>query len=62
MRTAEQVIHDSLQEWNTDEFVELDWNTKAAARVISDLNRAGYIVVPASMFSVEHAPTKQTIG
>jgi hypothetical protein len=49
MRTAEQVIHDSLQEWNTDEFVELDWNTKAAERVLKDLNEAGYIVAPASL-------------
>ena len=56
MRTAEQVIHDSLQEWNTDEFVELDWNTKASTAIIKALNEAGYIVTPASMFSVERAP------
>ncbi|HVR57579.1 MAG TPA: hypothetical protein VMT72_12215 [Pseudolabrys sp.] len=55
-RTPQQVIHDSLQEWNTDEFVELDWNNKAAAAVIKALNNAGYIVAPASMFSVERAP------
>jgi hypothetical protein len=61
MRTAEQVIHDSLQEWNTDEFVELDWNTKAAVRVMKDLNEAGYIVAHASVVSVE-PPTTQTIG
>jgi hypothetical protein len=56
MRTAEQVIHDSLQEWNTDEFVEMDWNTKAAARVIKDLNEAGYIVAPAAAVNIEPAP------
>lgn len=44
-RTSEQVIHDSLQEWNTEQFVELGWNTKAAATVVRDLERAGYRIV-----------------
>jgi hypothetical protein len=54
LRTIEQVIHDSLQEWNVDEFVEIDWNTKAAVQIVKDLNTAGYVVAPASM--PERAP------
>jgi hypothetical protein len=45
-RTPEQVLHDSLQEWNTEEFVDLHWNTRAAKRAVHDLERAGYVVVP----------------
>lgn len=44
-RSAEQVIHDSLQEWNAEEFVEMDWNNKAASAIVKALNEAGYIVV-----------------
>jgi predicted CoA-binding protein len=45
-RTPEQVLHDSLQEWNVEEFVELHWNTKAAKRAIGDLKKAGYTIAP----------------
>lgn len=42
--SAQQAIHDSLQEWNTDEFVELGWNNKAAAAALKALGEAGYVV------------------
>jgi hypothetical protein len=43
-RDAMTVLHDSLQEWNTEEFCKSDWNTKAAQRAIKDLNRAGFFI------------------
>jgi hypothetical protein len=43
--TPEQVIHDSLQEWNTEEFQRLGWNGEAAKRCVADLSRAGFSIV-----------------
>ena len=56
MRDAATVLHDSLQEWNTDEFVELGWNTKAANRAIEDLRRAGFEIVPISPVTPANPP------
>jgi hypothetical protein len=62
MRTAEQVIHDCLREWSIEQFIELEWNNRAAAEIMKALNEVGYIVSvsPASMFSVERAAATQT--
>jgi hypothetical protein len=44
-RTPFQIIHNSLQEWNSDEFVELNWNSKATAAILKGLEDEGYVVV-----------------
>ena len=56
MRTIEQVLHDSLQEWNVEEFAELDWNNRAATAAIKALNDEGYVIAPEAMMPVEPAP------
>jgi hypothetical protein len=46
MRTPREVLHDSLQEWSEEEFMELRWNLRAADAAVKALEKEGYEIKP----------------